>query len=145
MRGKYRAAAFNLANSAGEPIEVRIRFSGLAGGSAPGWITVHQAEWTDTSQLVPVVSALPVAKRDGESWKVSVHFVMLRDAVAAARAAGRSAEAASRAESLLKTGPARVLEDARPETLRWHEPKDRGRADTVRLEVLAAIAELAGP
>ncbi len=79
-----------------------------------------------------------------ESVEDYEYFVMLRDAVAAARASGRGGAATDRAESLLKTGPARVLEGATAESLKWHVPKDRGRADRVRLEVLAAIAELAG-
>ncbi len=77
MRGEYRGGP-SIWPCDRAAIEVRLRFSGFPGGTAPGWITVHQAEWTDTSQLVPVVSALPVAKRDGRGWVVNVHPGLVR-------------------------------------------------------------------
>jgi len=72
MRGEYRAAAVNLANSTAEPIRLEVRFEGLPGGATPDYLTVHAVEWTDTAQSVPVAAALPEASRDGDAWVVSV-------------------------------------------------------------------------
>jgi hypothetical protein len=69
-------------------------------------------------------------------------LMMLRKAVARAKSA-RSADAAvQRAESLLATAAADVLAAAGAEKLLWKEPKDRGRADVVRVNLLEALESL---
>ncbi len=72
MRGEHRAAAVNLANSTDRDLDVRVQFDGLPGSPSPGYVTVHEVQWTDTSQGVPVAAALPEARRVGEGWTVTV-------------------------------------------------------------------------
>jgi len=72
MRGEYRAAAANLANTTDRPMKVRLRFDGLPGGPAPEYVTLHEVPWTDTSLGIPVAAALPEAARDGDAWRVTV-------------------------------------------------------------------------
>ena len=72
MRGEYRAAALNLISVAEGPIGVRVSFEGLPGGPTPDFLTIHQVEWTDTSQGVPVAAALPEARREAGAWSVKV-------------------------------------------------------------------------
>jgi len=72
MRGEYRAAALNLANSTDTPLEVRLRFRDLPQAPSPPYVTVHEVQWTDTSQGVPVAAALPEARRTGDGWTVTV-------------------------------------------------------------------------
>ncbi|MHB8898818.1 MAG: hypothetical protein ACYC6Y_08745 [Thermoguttaceae bacterium] len=69
-------------------------------------------------------------------------LVMLRDAIAAARKAGRGDEPVQQAESLLDKAAERVLAGASAETLLWHAPKDRSVADTVRAELLGTLYRL---
>lgn len=71
MRGEHRAAALNLISVAEGPMRVRVSFEGLPGGPAPDFVTVHQVEWTDTSQGIPVAAALPEARREGGAWTVT--------------------------------------------------------------------------
>lgn len=72
MRGEYRAAALNLANSGDRTLEVSLRFEGLPESPAPGYVTVHQVEWIDTSHGEPVATALPEATLSQKSWKIAV-------------------------------------------------------------------------
>jgi len=72
MRGEYRAAAFNLANSTDRALTARLHFEGLPGSPTPGCVTVHEVAWTDTSRGVPVAAALPEARREGQAWVVRV-------------------------------------------------------------------------
>jgi hypothetical protein len=72
MEQEFRAAAVNLANSTDEPIQVRLRFKGLPHSPCPDYVTLHEVEWTDTSQGTPVAAALPDAKRSDDSWTVTV-------------------------------------------------------------------------
>jgi len=72
MCGEYRATALNLTSTAERPIEVRVSFDGLPGQPAPDFVTVHEVQWTDTSQGVPVAAALPEARREGGAWTVTV-------------------------------------------------------------------------
>ena len=72
MRGEYRAAALNLANSTDAALEVRLRFRDLPQSPLPPYVTVHEVQWTDTSQGVPVAAALPEARRTGDGWTVTV-------------------------------------------------------------------------
>jgi len=72
MLGEYRAGAFNLANSTERPLAVRLCFRGLPQSPLPPYVTVHEVQWTDTSQGVPVAAALPEAGRTGDGWTVTV-------------------------------------------------------------------------
>ena len=47
--GEYRAAALNLANNTGRPMEVQVRAEGLPGSPAPKYLMVHEVPWTDTA------------------------------------------------------------------------------------------------
>ena len=66
MRGEYRAAAVNLANSTDQPKVVRLDFKELSGLVIPPDVTVAEVPWTDTAQGMPVAAALQeVPVRDG--------------------------------------------------------------------------------
>ncbi|MHC4399785.1 MAG: hypothetical protein ACYTG0_08905 [Planctomycetota bacterium] len=72
MRGEYRAAALNLANATDHPMTVRVRFEGLPESPMPGYVMLHQVEWTDTSRGLPVAAALPEAPRGDGAWTVTM-------------------------------------------------------------------------
>lgn len=72
MRGEYRAAAVNLANNTNEPLEVRLSTRGLPGELAQGELEVHEVQWTDTVEGLPVAAALPEAARQGDCWKLTL-------------------------------------------------------------------------
>jgi hypothetical protein len=69
-------------------------------------------------------------------------LVMLREAIARAKAAGRNDATVAEAESLLERAAAEVLEADGASAVHWHEAKDRGVADRVRVEVLEAMVRL---
>jgi hypothetical protein len=72
MRGEYRAAAFNLANSTPQTLRVRISFEGLPGGPTPSFVTLHEVPWTDSSAGHPVAAALPEVQPGHNGWTVTV-------------------------------------------------------------------------
>lgn len=72
MRGEYRAAALNLANSTDRPMTVRLRFDGLPQAPTPSYVTLHEVTWTDTSHGKPVAAALPEALQADGVWTVTV-------------------------------------------------------------------------
>ena len=72
MLGEYRAAAFNLANASDRPMKVRIRFEGLPRAPVPDYVTLHEVQWTDTSQSDPVAAALPEIEPQDGVWTLSV-------------------------------------------------------------------------
>ncbi|MCR4415863.1 MAG: discoidin domain-containing protein, partial [Thermoguttaceae bacterium] len=72
MRGEHRAAAIDLFNSTPQALEVTVRFEGLPGSPTPAYVAAHAVRWTDTSQGVPVASALPEATRLADGWRVTV-------------------------------------------------------------------------
>lgn len=78
MRGEYRAAALNLANSTDRPLPVRVCFEGLPGSPTPGYLTLHEVLWTDTSQGRPVAAALAEARRGGRHWRIDVPSGLVR-------------------------------------------------------------------
>jgi hypothetical protein len=87
-----------------------------------------------------------VAGKQMEAIRESVedfeYFVMLRRAAERAKAAGRSAAAVAKAESLLASGAQRVLDAPGAKLLRWRDKKDRTVADNVRREILEVLSEL---
>lgn len=72
MQGEYRAAALQLANSTHQTLTVQLRFRDLPRSPRPEYVTLHEVEWTDTSQGVPVAAALPLATRTNDGWSVTV-------------------------------------------------------------------------
>ena len=78
MRREYRAAAVNLANSTDETLTARVWLEGLPGGPMPSYVTLHDVIWTDTSRLVPVAAALPVAQQVDQAWQVRVRPGLLQ-------------------------------------------------------------------
>ncbi len=78
MQNEFRAAAFNLSNCGWAPAELRLSFENLPGGSTPDYITVHDAPFTDTRSGVPIIAALPAAKRSGESYVLTIEPGMTR-------------------------------------------------------------------
>ena len=78
MRGERRSGVVNLANATDEPLEVRLRFADLPQSPRPDYVQVHQVKWTDTARGVPVASALPAARTDGDGWRVTVRPGLVR-------------------------------------------------------------------
>ena len=74
-----------------------------------------------------------------ESVEDYEYFVMLRAAVARARAAGKPGAELAAAETLLKTAAGEVLQAPQAHALHWHSPKDRTVADAVRVRLLEAL------
>jgi len=72
MRGEYRAAAVNLANSTDRPQVVRLRFEGIPQSPMPGYVALHEVTWTDTAQGKAVAAALPEAAKADGAWTVTV-------------------------------------------------------------------------
>ncbi len=72
MRGEYRAAALNLANSSNRPMTVRLSLEGLPGGPTPGCLSVAQVPWTDTGEGKPVMAALPRVEPADGCWSITV-------------------------------------------------------------------------
>ncbi len=76
-----------------------------------------------------------------ESVEDFEYLVLLRDRIAAADKAGQKTPAVAHARRLLATAADRVLSATGADKLSWTAPKDRGVADAVRLELLAALEE----
>ena len=70
------------------------------------------------------------------------YFVILRNAIDKAKAAGRSDAVLSKAESLLATATTEVLDAPGADALRWHTSKDRTKADAVRIQILETLSGL---
>ena len=68
--------------------------------------------------------------------------VMLRDRLAAAQKAGQGGAVVEQARRLLAGAAARVLDAPGAGDLQWAQPKDRGVADAVRVEILEALEAL---
>ena len=71
------------------------------------------------------------------------YLTMLQARVAELEAKGVAAEKLAAAKELLATGPDRIMAMEDGANYRWDEEKDRSIADTVRIEVLTALVELA--
>jgi hypothetical protein len=74
-----------------------------------------------------------------ESVEDYEYFVMLRQATDHARAAGTNVD---KAAALLASAARTVLDAPDAGRLRWHTDKDRGLADTTRIQLLNALVDL---
>ena len=81
----------------------------------------------------------------GEGVQDYDYLVMLRERLAAAKRAGKAAEAVARGQRLLDGAVHRVLAGEDGTNYRWDETKDRGVADRVRLEILETLTALPAP
>jgi len=90
-------------------------------------------------QTVTAGKHMEAVRESAEDYE---YFVMLRTAVERAKAAGNSSPAITAAEQLLAHGADEVLEAQGVSEIRWHEPKDRAGADTVRIKILEALQRL---
>jgi hypothetical protein len=70
------------------------------------------------------------------------YFVMLRGMIDQAKAAGKAGPAIAAAETLLTNGAQQVLAAQGADKLLWRDRKDRGQADTLRVEVLCQLITL---
>jgi hypothetical protein len=77
-----------------------------------------------------------------ESVQDYEYFVMLQKAVNQAKSENVPQQDLEEAESLLRTAADDVLAGERPEALMWHQPKNRTRADAVRIRILEALTRL---
>ena len=71
------------------------------------------------------------------------YLSLLRDRIAALEQAGTSGEKLASAQKVLATATAAVLNASGVDKLHWADPKDRGVADRVRLEILTTLEALA--
>lgn len=78
MKGETRAGALNLTNCTEEPLTVHLAFADLPGGPTPDYLTVHQAEWTDTREGLAVAAALPEVPATEGSYSVLLPAGMTR-------------------------------------------------------------------
>lgn len=72
MKNERRSAAFNISNAGTSTQEVSLLVTGLPGGTNPAYVTVHAVPFTDTSPLVPVAAALPVASIEEDGYQVVI-------------------------------------------------------------------------
>jgi len=72
MSNEFRSAAFNVSNAGEAPLTLRLSIDGLPGGVNPPYVAVHEGVFTDTKSGVPVIAALPPAKREGDHYVLSV-------------------------------------------------------------------------
>ena len=73
MRNEFRSAAFNISNADEKSATLSLSVEGLPGGINPESITVHDASFLDTKSGVPVMAALPFARRNGQGYLVEIH------------------------------------------------------------------------
>jgi hypothetical protein len=87
-----------------------------------------------------------VAGKQMEAIRESIEdyesLVMLRRAINRAKAAGKAAPQAAAAEALLTNGVEQVLAARGADKLFWRDPKDRGWADRLRVQVLRNLTAL---
>lgn len=78
MNNEYRADVFNLTNADDKENVIRFRIHGLPGGINPDYITVHEALAVGAKNSTAVSAALPLAKREGTDYIVTVPSGMTR-------------------------------------------------------------------
>lgn len=118
-----------------------------ANGGASSW-TEHGAKWLcATPQFLDprgcTTSKQMEALREG--LYDHEYLVMLRERVAELEKTSRTHSRLSEARALLTEGPARVLGAHGADRPRWLQPKDRTRADLVRVQMLTVLEALRVP
>ncbi len=72
MRNEYRADVINLSNTKASATDLTLTIEGLPGGDNPDYITAHEVLFTDTSNLVPLSTALPIIMKQNGQHIVTV-------------------------------------------------------------------------
>jgi hypothetical protein len=73
MRNEFRSAAFNISNAGETLARLSLSIEGLPGGVNPQSIMVHDGTFTDTKSGVPVMAALPLARRDAGGYLFEIY------------------------------------------------------------------------
>ncbi len=72
MCNETRAETLNIANFTDAPLNAQVKFVGLPGGQAPGYITVRKAEYVAMQSGIWDANALPVIPRERGGWRVTL-------------------------------------------------------------------------
>jgi len=72
MSHEWRADVLNLTNASDTDRKVRLWVDALPGGTNPGYVSIHEVLHVGTRHFVAVAAALPLARRDGDAWAVTV-------------------------------------------------------------------------
>ncbi|MFO7973806.1 MAG: hypothetical protein R6V12_04145 [Candidatus Hydrogenedentota bacterium] len=78
MRNEYRAGCFSISNATSAHETVQVSIERLPGGPNPGYITVHEVQWTGTKSGIPVAAALPEAPKEKGGYVIEVPAGMTR-------------------------------------------------------------------
>ena len=78
MLGEHRADVVNVTNAGERDKRLRVRLLGLPGGPRPDYVSVHEVQCVGTRHFTAVSAALPVARREGDAWIVTVPAGMTR-------------------------------------------------------------------
>lgn len=76
--GEHRAATLNLTNAADRPLALKLKISGLPGGTNPASVQVHRVEHVGTRWFDSVAAALPEAPKSGDGYALEVPAGMTR-------------------------------------------------------------------
>ncbi len=68
MRNETRADVLNITSAGPRDTRIRLRITGLPGGTSPDWITVREVKHVGSRFIPSVAAPLPVARRSGEWW-----------------------------------------------------------------------------
>jgi len=78
MLNEHRADVLNLTSAGDGDRTVRLRIEGLPGGDNPDYVAVHEVSCVGTRHFVAVSAALPLARREGDHYVVTVPSGMTR-------------------------------------------------------------------
>ena len=78
LPGEHRADVLNITSSAQSPMKVSIRVEGLPGGANPDYVTAHEVLCIGTRHLGPISSPLPLMKREGDAFVMTIAPGMTR-------------------------------------------------------------------
>lgn len=117
---------------------------GDTGGGTSSWNPYLQKGVSYVPYYLDKTSITPAKYMEAiaESVRDYEYFMMLKRAIANAKQRGIKSAVVGKAEALLKSGPARVLNAKQASAIDWQEAKDRTIADQVRIEALKLLLKL---
>ncbi|NQT54156.1 discoidin domain-containing protein [bacterium] len=80
MSHEWRADTLNITNASDGDRQVRLWVEGLPTQTNPPCVAVHEVQHVGTRHFTSVAAALPLARRNGDAWVVSVPSGMTRQA-----------------------------------------------------------------